>query len=219
MLTGVSYGREIRAHDMADTLHERIKATTDIAELKTLLQLRDVEVRRFAALATKLRLPPQSRSDRHLAGAAARHIRGTARPWDGLNEDDDKFFGKNTLPDECLNVLDALPEPALRYGLRDLWVGTIFMMAATERGWDRDELRRCLLWLTVIPCSSHVSVDQFHSGLIWLGVSQRPLEKTEALLPEHREREYPPTVVLTMFLKQALSADRSCQKAVNAWIA
>lgn len=45
------------------------------------------------------------------------------------------------------------------------------------------------------------------------------LEKTEALLPEHREREYPPTVVLAMFLKQALSADRSCQRAVNAWIA
>lgn len=45
------------------------------------------------------------------------------------------------------------------------------------------------------------------------------LEKTEALLPEHREREYPPTVALAMFLKQALSQDRSCQRAVNGWIA
>lgn len=45
------------------------------------------------------------------------------------------------------------------------------------------------------------------------------LEKTEALLPEHREREYPPTVTLAMFLKQALCADRSCQRAVNGWIA
>jgi len=45
------------------------------------------------------------------------------------------------------------------------------------------------------------------------------LEKTEALLPEHREREYPPTVALSMFLKQALSQDRSCQRAVNGWIA
>jgi len=45
------------------------------------------------------------------------------------------------------------------------------------------------------------------------------LEKTEALLPEHRERQYPPTVTLSMFLKQALEQDRSCQKAVNAWIA
>lgn len=45
------------------------------------------------------------------------------------------------------------------------------------------------------------------------------LEETEALLPLHREREYPPTVTLSMFLKQALEEDRSCQKAVNAWIA
>jgi hypothetical protein len=30
------------------------------------------------------------------------------------------------------------------------------------------------------------------------------LEKTEALLPDHRERHYPPTVTLSMFLKQAL---------------
>ena len=45
------------------------------------------------------------------------------------------------------------------------------------------------------------------------------LEKTEALLPEHREREYPPTVALAMFVKQALEEDRSCQKVVNSWIA
>ena len=35
------------------------------------------------------------------------------------------------------------------------------------------------------------------------------------LLPEHRERYYPPTETLSMFLAQALSADRSCQYAVN----
>jgi Transposase DDE domain len=45
------------------------------------------------------------------------------------------------------------------------------------------------------------------------------LEKVEALLPEHRERQYPPTLTLAMFLKQALEEDRSCQKAVNGWIA
>jgi hypothetical protein len=45
------------------------------------------------------------------------------------------------------------------------------------------------------------------------------LEQTEALLPEHRERLYPPTVTLAMFMKQALEEDRSCQKAVNAWAA
>ena len=41
------------------------------------------------------------------------------------------------------------------------------------------------------------------------------LGKVESLLPEHRERLFPPTETLSMFLAQALSADRSCQKAVN----
>jgi hypothetical protein len=45
------------------------------------------------------------------------------------------------------------------------------------------------------------------------------LEKTDALLPEHRERQHPPTMALAMFLKQALSGYRSCQRAVNGWIA
>lgn len=45
------------------------------------------------------------------------------------------------------------------------------------------------------------------------------LERTEAHLPEHRERLYPPTVTLSMFMKQALSEDRSCQRAVNGWAA
>lgn len=37
----------------------------------------------------------------------------------------------------------------------------------------------------------------------------------ESLLPDHRERLFPPTETLSMFMAQALSADRSCQKAVN----
>jgi len=45
------------------------------------------------------------------------------------------------------------------------------------------------------------------------------LETTEALLPEYRERLYPPTVVLSMFMRQVLEADGSCQKAVNGWAA
>lgn len=45
------------------------------------------------------------------------------------------------------------------------------------------------------------------------------LEVTESHLPEHRERLYPPTVVLSMFMKQALNSDGSCQKAVNGWAA
>lgn len=43
------------------------------------------------------------------------------------------------------------------------------------------------------------------------------LEWTEEYLPEHRERLYPPTVTLAMFIKQALDEDGSCQKAVNGW--
>lgn len=41
------------------------------------------------------------------------------------------------------------------------------------------------------------------------------LDKVEELLPEHRERLYPPTETLSMFLAQAMSADRSCQNIVN----
>ena len=40
-------------------------------------------------------------------------------------------------------------------------------------------------------------------------------DKVEALLPEHRERLYPPTETLSMFLAQAMNADRSCQNIVN----
>jgi len=41
------------------------------------------------------------------------------------------------------------------------------------------------------------------------------LEEVESLLPDHRERRYPPTETLSMFLAQAMSADRSCQNSVN----
>lgn len=40
-------------------------------------------------------------------------------------------------------------------------------------------------------------------------------ERLEELLPEYRDRKYPPTVTLAMFLGQVLSADGSCQNAVN----
>ena len=45
------------------------------------------------------------------------------------------------------------------------------------------------------------------------------LQTTEAVLPKHRERLYPPTVALSMFMRQVLEADGSCQKAVNGWAA
>lgn len=51
----------------------------------------------------------------------------------------------------------------------------------------------------------------------WFNVLTGPelFEQVESLLPRHRERLFPPTETLSMFLAQALSADRSCQKAVN----
>jgi hypothetical protein len=45
------------------------------------------------------------------------------------------------------------------------------------------------------------------------------LEATEAQVPEYRERLYSPTVALSMFMRQVLDADGSCQKAVNGWAA
>jgi len=45
------------------------------------------------------------------------------------------------------------------------------------------------------------------------------LELTDAHMPEHRERLYSPTVTLSMFMRQALNEDGSCQKVVNGWAA
>ena len=52
-----------------------------------------------------------------------------------------------------------------------------------------------------------------------LTTSPELLETTAALLPEHRERLYPPTVALSMFMRQVLETEGSCQKAVNGWAA
>ena len=49
--------------------------------------------------------------------------------------------------------------------------------------------------------------------------SPQLLDTTESVLPEHRERLYPPTVALSIFMRQVLEADGSCQKAVNGWAA
>lgn len=43
----------------------------------------------------------------------------------------------------------------------------------------------------------------------------RLLDRVEALLPNHRERSFPPTETLSMFLAQALSTDGSCRQVVN----
>jgi len=39
--------------------------------------------------------------------------------------------------------------------------------------------------------------------------------KVESLLPKHRERQFPPTETLSMFLAQAMNDDSSCQKIIN----
>ncbi len=41
------------------------------------------------------------------------------------------------------------------------------------------------------------------------------LSVVEDLLPEHRERSFPPTETLSMFLAQAMNADSSYQNIVN----
>ena len=46
------------------------------------------------------------------------------------------------------------------------------------------------------------------------------LQMTEVVVAgEHRERLYPPTLALSMFMGQVLSEDGSCQKAVDSWAA
>lgn len=52
-------------------------------------------------------------------------------------------------------------------------------------------------------------------GLFNVLTSDSLLDKVEELLPKHRERLYPPTETLSMFLSQAMSSDRSCQNSVN----
>ena len=61
---------------------------------------------------------------------------------------------------------------------------------------------------------THRAVDLFN-----LLTGPELLHLTEAYLPEHRERLYPPTVTLSMFIQQSLDEDGSCQRAVNGWAA
>ena len=45
--------------------------------------------------------------------------------------------------------------------------------------------------------------------------SELLLDEIEKRLPDHRERLFPPTETLAMFVAQAMSTDRSCQHAIN----
>ncbi len=62
--------------------------------------------------------------------------------------------------------------------------------------------------------SHHVGNTDSHA-LFNLLTSPQLFDQVEALLPKHRERLYPPTETLPLFLSQALSADGSCQQVVN----
>ena len=76
--------------------------------------------------------------------------------------------------------------------------------AVQRKRQQRRGIRRCRRQLQVV-------------GLFNVLTSPEFLDRTEACLPLHRERLYPPTVTLSMFLSQALEEDRSCQRAANAW--
>ena len=56
-------------------------------------------------------------------------------------------------------------------------------------------------------------------GVFNLITDDRFFELVEEHLPSHREREYPPTQTLAMFVAQVLSDDRSCRRAVDEHIA
>ena len=45
--------------------------------------------------------------------------------------------------------------------------------------------------------------------------SPQLLDVIEEQLPEHRERLYPPTTTLSLFMAQAMNSDASCQNTVN----
>ena len=53
------------------------------------------------------------------------------------------------------------------------------------------------------------------SGFYNLLTGPQLLARVAALVPEHRERAFPPTKTLAMFMTQALSADGSCRQALD----
>ena len=55
----------------------------------------------------------------------------------------------------------------------------------------------------IARCGESTEAVEFFNVL----TSPQLVQTTEALLPEHRERLYPPTVTLSMFMRQTLEAD------------
>ncbi len=64
-------------------------------------------------------------------------------------------------------------------------------------------------------CVHHRAVNSDSYDFFNILTGPELLDQVEILLPDHRERLFPPTETLSMFLAQALSTDRSCQRAVN----
>ena len=60
-----------------------------------------------------------------------------------------------------------------------------------------------------------IATNQDSTSFFNLLTAPELLDTIEALLPLHRERQFPPTETLAMFLAQAMNPDRSCQRAVN----
>ena len=63
------------------------------------------------------------------------------------------------------------------------------------------------LLITINQKDSYVFFNLLTSGVL--------LNKVESILPDHRERLFPPTETLSMFLSQVLNSDSSCQHIVN----
>ena len=63
----------------------------------------------------------------------------------------------------------------------------------------------------VLVHADHVDVGGFFNLL----TGPQLLDRLDGLLPDHRERLFPPTETLSMFLAQVLSADGSCRHAVD----
>lgn len=65
--------------------------------------------------------------------------------------------------------------------------------------------------------SDHVQATDCH-GFANLLTGPELLAVVEAQCPEHRERLYPPTTTLSLFIAQALSSDGSCRNTVNTYV-
>ncbi|ASJ70371.1 hypothetical protein [Granulosicoccus antarcticus] len=66
-----------------------------------------------------------------------------------------------------------------------------------------------------LPSEQHLRARLDSVGVFNLITDDRFLATIEAQLPAHRERTYPPTETLAMFVAQVLNDDSSCQRAVN----